>query len=326
MKTEKHITSIGGQAILEGVMMRGPFKTAMAVRKPDGEIVCKVDENGTKKKNKFLSLPIVRGCVNFISSLVLGMKAIMFSAEFVDLEDEEETESKFDKWLEEKFGDKIKDIVIYVAIALSLVLSVGLFILLPTAIAQGIQDLIKWLGFEDFASTGSFLSTIEGIVKMIIFITYMYLISRMKEIRRVFEYHGAEHKTIACYEAGEDLTVENVKKYTRFHPRCGTSFLLIVMIVSIIIYALLPSFNEYSAIIRLLLRMGTRILLLPVVAGLSYEVIKLAGRSNGCVRTLTKPGLWLQRLTTLEPDESQIEVAIKSMLAVIPEDKESDKW
>ncbi|MBR5808711.1 MAG: DUF1385 domain-containing protein [Clostridia bacterium] len=307
-------------------MMRGPFKTAMAVRKPDGEIICKVDENGTKKKNKFLSLPIVRGCVNFISSLVLGMKAIMFSAEFVDLEDEEEAESKFDKWLEEKFGDKIKDIVIYVAIALSLVLSVGLFILLPTAIAQGIQDLLKWLGFEKFASTGSFLSTVEGIIKMIIFITYMYLISRMKEIRRVFEYHGAEHKTIACYEAGEELTVENVKKHTRFHPRCGTSFLLIVMIVSIIIYALLPSFNEYSAIIRLLLRMGTRILLLPVVAGLSYEVIKLAGRSNGCVRTLTKPGLWLQRLTTLEPDESQIEVAIESMLAVIPEDKESDKW
>lgn len=326
MKTEKHITSIGGQAILEGVMMRGPFKTAMAVRKPDGEIVCKVDENGTKKKNKFLSLPIVRGCVNFISSLVIGMKAIMFSAEFVDLEDEEETESKFDKWLEEKFGDKIKDIVIYVAIALSLVLSVGLFILLPTAIAQGIQDLFKWLGFDAVVSTGSFLSTVEGIVKMIIFITYMYLISRMKEIRRVFEYHGAEHKTIACYEAGEELTVENVKKHTRFHPRCGTSFLLIVMIVSIIIYALLPGFNEHSAIIRLLLRMGTRILLLPVVAGLSYEVIKLAGRSNGCVRTLTKPGLWLQRLTTLEPDDSQIEVAIESMLAVIPEDKESDKW
>ena len=326
MKTEKHITSIGGQAILEGVMMRGPFKTAMAVRKPDGEIVCKVDENGTKKKNKFLSLPIVRGCVNFISSLVLGMKAIMFSAEFIDLEEEEETESKFDKWLEEKFGDKIKDIVIYVAIALSLVMSVGLFILLPTAIAQGIQDLLKWLGFTEFASSGSFLSTVEGIVKMIIFVSYMYLISRMKEIRRVFEYHGAEHKTIACYEAGEELTVENVKKYTRFHPRCGTSFLLIVMIVSIAIYALLPGFNQYGAIARLLLRMGTRILLLPVVAGLSYEVIKLAGRSNGCVRTLTKPGLWLQRLTTLEPDESQIEVAIESMLAVIPEDKESDKW
>lgn len=325
MKNEKHITSIGGQAILEGVMMRGPFKTAMAVRKPDGEIECKIDDNGTKKKNKILSLPIIRGCVNFISSLVLGMKAIMFSAEFIDLE-EEESESKFDKWLEEKFGDKIKDIVIYFAIALSLVLSVGLFILLPTAIAQGIQDILKWAGFEDVASKGSFLSTVEGVVKMLIFLTYMYLISRMKDIRRVFEYHGAEHKTIACYEAGEELTVENVKKHTRFHPRCGTSFLLIVMIVSIAIYALLPSFDQHGAVMRLLLRMGTRILLLPVVAGLSYEVIKLAGRSNGCARTLTKPGLWLQRLTTLEPDDSQIEVAIHSMKAVIPDDKESDKW
>lgn len=326
MKTEKHITSIGGQAILEGVMMRGPFKTAMAVRKPDGEIECKIDENGTKKKNKILSLPIIRGCVNFISSLVIGMKAIMFSAEFIDLEEEEESESKFDKWLEKHWGDKVKDIVIYVAIALSLVLSVGLFILLPTAIAQGIQGILGWMNLGDFASTGGFLSTVEGIVKLIIFLTYMYLISRMKDIRRVFEYHGAEHKTIACYEAGEELTVENVRKHTRFHPRCGTSFLLIVMIVSIAIYALLPGFNEHNAIIRLLLRMGTRILLLPVVAGLSYEVIKLAGKSNGCVRWLTKPGLWLQRLTTLEPDDSQIEVAIHSMKAVIPEDKESDKW
>ena len=325
MKTEKHITSIGGQAILEGVMMRGPFKTAMAVRKPDGEIECKIDENGAKKKNKFLSLPIIRGCVNFISSLVIGMKAIMFSAEFIDLE-EEESESKFDKWLEEHWGDKVKDIVIYFAIALSLVLSVAMFILLPTAIAQGIQELFKFIGLENLANTSGFLSTVEGIVKLIIFLTYMFIISRMKDIRRVFEYHGAEHKTIACYEAGEELTVENVKKHTRFHPRCGTSFLLIVMVVSIAIYALLPSFDDYGPIIKLLLRMGTRILLLPVVAGLSYEVIKLAGKANGCTRTLTKPGLWLQRLTTLEPDDSQIEVAIRSMEAVIPEDKESDKW
>lgn len=326
MKTEKHITSIGGQAILEGVMMRGPFKTAMAVRKPNGEIECKINDNGATNKNKFLNFPVIRGCVNFISSLVLGMKAIMFSAEFVDLDEDEETESKFDKWLEEKLGDRIKDIVIYFAIALSLVLSVGLFILLPTAIAQGIQELLKYVGLKELATSGSFLSTAEGIVKMIIFLTYMYLISRMEDIRRVFEYHGAEHKTIACYEAGEELTVENVKKHTRFHPRCGTSFLLIVMIVSIVIYAFLPSFDKYGAILRLLLRMGTRILLLPIVAGLSYEVIKLAGRSNGCMRTLTKPGLWLQRLTTIEPDDSQIEVAITSMKAVIPGDKESDKW
>lgn len=327
MSKEKHITSIGGQAIIEGVMMRGPFKTAMAVRKPDKDIECKIEENGTKKHNRFLRLPIVRGCVNFIGSLVVGMKALMFSAEFMDIEDEEETESKFDKWLEDKFGDKIKDIVIYVAIALSLVLSIGLFILLPTAITQGLQWIFEKFGMGDFAKTGTFIGTTEGIVKMAIFLAYMYLVSKMEDIKRVFEYHGAEHKTIACYEAGEELTVENVRKHTRFHPRCGTSFLLIVMVVSIAIYALLPKFNEYGKLLQLIFRMGSRLLLLPVVAGISYEFIKLAGRSQkGCIRALTKPGLWLQRLTTREPDDSQIEVAIKAMTAVIPENKESDKW
>ena len=329
MKTKEHITSIGGQAIIEGVMMRGPEKTAMAVRKPDGEIECRIDENGTKKRSRFWKLPIMRGCINFIDSLIIGMKAIMFSAEFMDIEDDAETESKFDKWLEEKFGDKIKDIVIYVAIVLSLFMSIGLFILLPTAIAQGLGFIVSKIGFSDLANSGGFISTIEGIVKMVIFLSYMFLVSRMRDIKRVFEYHGAEHKTIACYEAGEELTVENVRKHSRFHPRCGTSFLLIVMIVSIILFALLPSFSGEGtgAIQRLLLRMGTRLLLLPIVAGVSYELIKLAGRSQkACVRVLTKPGLWLQRLTTYEPDDSQIEVAIRSMTEVIPEDKESDKW
>lgn len=327
MSKEKHITSIGGQAIIEGVMMRGPFKTAMAVRKPDKEIECKVEENGTKKKNKFLGLPIIRGCINFVASLVVGMKALMYSAEFMDIEDDEPSESKFDKWLEDKFGDKIKDVVIYFAIALSLVLSIGLFILLPTAITQGLQWILEKFGLGDFAKTGTFIGVTEGIVKMAIFLTYMYLVSKMEDIKRVFEYHGAEHKTIACYEAGEELTVENVRKHTRFHPRCGTSFLLIVMVVSIAIYAVLPKFNEYGKLLQLVLRMGSRLLLLPVVAGISYEFIKLAGRSKKkCVTFLTKPGLWLQRLTTREPDDSQIEVAIKAMEAVIPENKESDKW
>ncbi|MDD6214552.1 MAG: DUF1385 domain-containing protein [Firmicutes bacterium] len=331
MSTEKHITSIGGQAIIEGVMMRGPFKTAMSVRKPDKGIECEIIDNGTKKHNAFFRLPIVRGCVNFIESLVVGMKALMFSANFVDVEEdsEDEKESKFDRWLEDKFGDKIKDIVIYFSIALSLVLSIALFILLPTAITQGLQWILRKIGLSSAANTGTFISLTEGVVKMAIFLTYMYLVSKMEDIRRVFEYHGAEHKTIACYEAGEDLNVQNVKKYTRFHPRCGTSFLLFVMIVSIILYALLPKFNgaEYNAAQRMLLRMGTRLLLLPMVAGISYEIIKLAGRSKKkCVQFLTKPGLWLQRLTTREPDDSQIEVAITSIKAVIPEDKESDKW
>jgi len=328
MAKEK-ITSIGGQAVIEGVMMRGPFKTAVAVRKPDGEIECKIDENGTKKRNWLFKLPIIRGCVSFVDSLVIGMKALMFSAEFVDVEGEEESESKFDKWLENKFGDNVKDIVIYFAVFISILLSVGLFILLPTAITQGIQFLCKKMELDDITQSGAFVSIFEGIIKMLIFLTYMFLISKMKDIKRVFEYHGAEHKTIACYEAGEELTPENVKKYTRFHPRCGTSFLLFVMIVSIALYAFLPKFSgdEYFWWERLLYRMGTRIALLPVVAGISYEIIKFAGRSkNACVKWLTKPGLWLQKLTTREPDEAQIETAITSMKAVIPEDEDSDKW
>lgn len=325
---KEHITSIGGQAVLEGVMMRGPYKTACAVRKPDGEIIVDVNENGSKTRPKFCKLPIIRGCVNFIDSLVIGMKALMFSAEFIDLEAEEETESKFDKWLEEKFGDKIKDIVIYVAIALSIVLSVGLFILLPSLLTSLLEWIFSKIPFlAQMSATKTFTGVSEGIIRMAIFLVYMILVAQMKDIKRVFEYHGAEHKTIACYEAGEELTVENVKKHTRFHPRCGTSFLLFVMVISIIIFILLPRFDQYGRILQIVLRMLTRIALLPVVAGLSYEVIKFAGRSKSkCVAFLTKPGIWLQKLTTREPDESQIEVAIQSITAVIPENREEDKW
>lgn len=315
---ELHITSIGGQAVMEGVMMRGPYKTTVAVRKPDGEIEKKIDENGTKTRAGFFKLPIVRGCVSFIDSLVIGMKALMYSAEFIDLEDEEEeSESKFDKWLEEKLGDKIKDVVIYFSIFISLIFSVGLFMVLPTLVTRGIEA-IPFLGAV--TGTKAFTSVCEGVLRMAIFIAYLALVSQMKDIKRVFEYHGAEHKTIACYEAGEELTVENVKKHSRFHPRCGTSFLLFVMIISIILFSLLP---KTGVVLRVIMRLA----LLPVVAGLSYEVIKLAGRSkNGCVRILTKPGLWLQKLTTREPDASQIEVAIASMEPCIPENKEEDKW
>lgn len=304
---------------MEGVMMRGPHKTAISVRKPDGDIATKIDENSAKIRSKFFKLPIVRGCVNFVGSLVVGMKALMYSAEFIDIEDdEEETESKFDKWLDDHFGDKVKDIVIYVSVAIAMVMSVGLFILLPTFLTRwletGIQFLTGWGG------SNMFTSVVEGILRMLIFLGYMALISKMKDIQRVFEYHGAEHKTISCYEAGEELTVENVKKHTRFHPRCGTSFLLFVMIISILLFSLLPRTG-------VMMRMVMRLLLLPIVAGFSYEIIKLAGRSrNKCVRWLSKPGLWLQKLTTREPDASQIEVAISSMKPVIPENKEDDRW
>ncbi|MBR5271703.1 MAG: DUF1385 domain-containing protein [Clostridia bacterium] len=323
-KNEQHITSIGGQAVMEGVMMRGPYKTAVAVRKPDKEITVKIDENGVKTRAKFFKLPIIRGCVNFVDSLVIGMKALTYSAEFVDLEDEEESESKFDKWLEEKLGDKIKDVVIYVAVALSIVMSVGLFMLLP-AFLTGLIEAIPQLQF--ITGTQTFTSVFEGIIRMAIFLGYMILVSQMKEIKRVFEYHGAEHKTIACYEAGEELTIENVKKHQRFHPRCGTSFLVFVMIISVIVYAFLPRFDEFSRVVAILLRLGTRILCLPIIAGISYEIIKWAGRSkNACVTFLSKPGIWLQKLTTREPDETQIEVAIAAMTPCIPENKEDDKW
>ncbi len=314
---------------MEGVMMRGPYKTAVAVRKPDGGIACKIDDNGVKTRAKFWRLPIIRGCVNFVDSLVIGMKALMYSAEFVDLEgDEEEEESKFDKWLEDKLGDKIKDVVIYFAIAVSLVFSIAVFMLLPTFITKGVESLGALSpAVNTVTSTGAFTSIFEGVIRMVIFISYLALVSQMKDIKRVFMYHGAEHKTIACYEAGEELTPENVKKYTRFHPRCGTSFLLFVMIVSILLFALLPRFDGFNAAVSTLLRMGTRLLLLPVVAGISYELIKWAGRSkNKCVGLLSKPGLWLQKLTTREPDESMIEVAIEAMKPCIPEDKEDDKW
>ena len=323
-KNEQHITSIGGQAVMEGVMMRGPYKTAVAVRKPDKEITVKIDENGVKTRAKFFKLPIIRGCVNFVDSLVIGMKALTYSAEFIDLEDEEENESKFDKWLEEKLGDKIKDVVIYVAVALSIVMSVGLFMLLP-AFLTGLIEAIPQLQF--ITGTQTFTSVFEGIIRMAIFLGYMILVSQMKEIKRVFEYHGAEHKTIACYEAGEELTIENVKKHQRFHPRCGTSFLVFVMIISVIVYAFLPRFDEFSRVVAILLRLGTRILCLPIIAGISYEIIKWAGRSkNACVTFLSKPGIWLQKLTTREPDETQIEVAIAAMMPCIPENKEDDRW
>lgn len=322
MSKEQHITSIGGQAVMEGVMMRGPYKTTVAVRKPDGDIERKVEENGTKTRGKFFRLPIVRGCVNFIDSLVIGMKALMYSAEFVDIEGEEDSESKFDKWLDAKFGDKIKDIVIYFSIAVSLVFSIALFMILPTFLTKGAERLGEIIPHISAATDSHlFTSLFEGIVRMAIFLGYMALVSRMKEIKRVFEYHGAEHKTIACYEAGEELTVENIKKFTRFHPRCGTSFLLFVMVVSIILFAMLPRVD--MVILRVLMRLA----LLPVVAGLSYELIKWTGRSkNKCVAWMSKPGLWLQKLTTREPDASQIEVAIASMEPCIPENKEDDRW
>ena len=307
------MTSIGGQAVIEGVMMRGPKKIATAVRKSDGEIVYDIkDVNSFVAKYKLNKIPILRGVVSFLESMITGVKCLMFSADQVDLEDDESVKpSKFESWLERKFGDKIKDIAIYFSVVVALIFSIGMFMILPTAIA-GI--------FKNWIKTQVVLNLIEGAIKLTIFLVYLWAVSHMSDIKRVFEYHGAEHKTIAAYEAGVELTPENAMKYSRLHPRCGTSFLLIVMVISILMFSLLTWDTLW-------LRIVYRLLLLPVVAGVSYEIIKMAGRHpHGIVGILTKPGLWLQKITTREPDISQLEVAIAAMKEVIPENKEDDKW
>lgn len=311
-----HKTSIGGQAVMEGVMMRGPKEIAIAVRKPDKEIIIeKRPISSVLQKSKILKLPIIRGCISFFESMITGVKALMFSAEFYDIDGEEYTESKFDKWLEEKLGDKIKDVVIYFSVILSLILSIGLFFMLPNFIAELIAKMTS------IQVDGTARTLIEGAVRMIIFLTYILLVSRMKDIQRVFMYHGAEHKTIHTYERGAELTIENARESSRLHPRCGTSFLIFVMIVSIIVFLVIPKGLAWWQ------RALFKILLLPVIAGISYEIIKFAGRhENWFTKLISKPGMWLQYITTREPDDSQLEVAIASLKAVLTDNKEDDKW
>ncbi len=300
---------------MEGVMMRGPKEIAIAVRKPDEEIIIeKKSISSALQKNKILKLPVIRGCISFFESMITGVKALMFSAQFFDLEGEE-TESKFDKWLEEKLGDKIKDIVIYFSVVLSLIMSIGLFFLLPNFIGELLAKVTP------MASEGTLRTLVEGALRMLIFLAYILLVSQMNDIKRVFMYHGAEHKTISAYECGMELTVENARKNSRLHPRCGTSFLIFVMIVSVVVFMLIPTGLSWWE------RALFKILLLPVVAGLSYEIIKFAGRhDNWFTRLISKPGMWLQYITTREPDDAQLEVAIASLTAVLTDNKEDDKW
>lgn len=286
---------------------------AISVRKPDGEIETDV-QNVEAKGKWYRKAPIIRGCVGFFDSIITSMKALMFSAEFFDIEEDGEDvkPSKFEAWLEKTFGEKLKTYLIYFSVAVSLILGIGVFFVLPTVVVNFAQN---WYG-----NNSVIRSLLEGLVRIIIFLGYIYLVSKQSDIKRVFQYHGAEHKTIFCYEAGLPLNVENCKNQPRLHPRCGTSFLLFVMVISIILFSFIPPMNYW-------LRIVVRLLLLPVVAGLSYEVIKWAGRSDSkIVAVISKPGLWLQRITTNEPDESQLEVAISSMLAVIPENQDEDKW
>lgn len=300
----KHKTSIGGQALIEGVMMRGPKTTAMAVRNPEGELVIEKWETEGQNKPKILKLPFVRGIFNMFDSLRFGYKCLMRSAEIAGFEEEEKAE---------KNHGFLMGLMMVLSSVFAVVLSVGLFVWLPS-------QLYEWTGLKQMNS-GLIRSAFEGVVKIIIFIIYLLLTLLMKDIRRTFSYHGAEHKTIFCYESGLPLTVENVREQRRFHPRCGTSFLILVLIVGIFVSMFIP------ATLKPLVRTPIKLLLLPVIVGIGYELIKLAGRrDNLFTRIISAPGLWLQRITTKEPDDSMIEAAIAAMNEVITGNPEDDKW
>lgn len=310
-------TSIGGQAVIEGIMMKGPKKTALAVRIPDGSIDIEyIKEKHLKDKCKFWGLPVIRGTVNFIESMIIGYSAMMKSAEKSGFTDVEEEKPK-----DEKKQSVLMGVVMTVASVLGVALSIFLFMYLPSLAFDLINGAFK-------SNITALKPVIEGVIKMAIFVSYMLLVSRMKDIKRVFSYHGAEHKTIFCYEAGEELTVENVRKQSRLHPRCGTSFMLLMLVVGILIGVVLtwcfPALAQSKfRIIWVLIK----ILILPIICGVGYELLRFCGRhDNWFTRAISAPGMWMQKITTNEPDDSMIEVAIESLKAVLPENDEEDNW
>ena len=323
---EQFKTSIGGQALIEGILMRGPEKDAIVVRGADG-LTVEVSDRKLNPKGSWKNLPFIRGIFNFFDAQVVGVKALMRSADLAPEEMQEEP-GKFDLWLEKKLGsERFQKALVGIAVAMGLCLSIALFFLLPMTVASF---------FDKAISSILVLNLLEGLIRMVIFLGYMLLISRMKEMRRVFSYHGAEHKTIRCYEAGLPLTVENVRKMTRFHPRCGTSFLLVIMVISILIFSiassllltLFPGLNALRGSFGYrLLMIAFKLLLLPLVVGITYEINRWAGRhDNGFTRVLTAPGMLLQHFTTNEPDDSRIEVGITAVQAVLPREAGADRW
>lgn len=294
-------STIGGQAVIEGVMMKNKDKYAVAVRKPSGEIEVEVSKcQSISDKVPFFRLPIIRGVVNFVESMVVGVKTLTYSASFY--EDEEEEPTKMNQALDKLLKGKTEDVMMGVTVCFSMLLAIALFMVAPYFATRLL---------ERFSTSETLLVIVEGMFRIGIFLLYVALISQMKDMKRVFMYHGAEHKTINCLEHGEELTVENVKKYSRIHKRCGTSFLLIVMIISMIFFLFIRVDGLWA-------RMAFRILLVPVIAGVSYEFIKFAGKSDSkIVQILSTPGMWLQKLTTREPEEDMIEVAIQSVESVL---------
>lgn len=329
---EKFKTMIGGQALIEGIMMLGPEKSATVVRTKEG-LKTKVEELKPVKKHSLRKIPFLRGVINFCASMKKGMSALMYSAEFFaeeELDEEEKEEgkkqSKFDAWLDRKLeSEKAQSVLITFAVILGMAFSIGLFFILPSLIGSVIN---RWLPDRELIR-----NLLEGVVRIIILLGYMFLVSRMKDMKRVFAYHGAEHKTIRCYEAKLPLTVENVRKQTRLHPRCGTSFLFVVVIISILVFSvasillkpITPVFD--SGVLNALVRVGLKLLLLPIVVGISYEFNRLVGRfDNWFTRALSAPGMWLQYMTTNEPDDSMIEVGIEALTAVLPSKEGADQW
>ena len=309
MEQERFRTSVGGQALMEGIMMRGPQKICCAVRRPDGSIDLTTEEI---HPHWYQKVPLVRGVCNMAENLYKGYHYLMHSADIAMEGEDEEPQSKLDQWLEQHTGPVFQNILMGCAAFAGVALALFLFTFLPTwltGLAGKVVPLGRWPRV-----------ILEGALKMAIFLLYMFLCTRMKEMHRVFEYHGAEHKTIACYEAGLPLTVENIRKQSRFHPRCGTSFMILVVIISVFLYAVLP---WSSTTMRVLYKLA----LFPLLVGLSYEVLKWAGRSHGVVsRIVSQPGLWMQRLTTFEPDDSMIEIAIAAVTPVLPETPGEDRW
>ena len=302
-------TSIGGQALIEGIMMRGPETTAMAVRHVSGEIILEEWETAGKNKPWYMRVPFVRGIFNFIDSLRIGYKCLMRSAELSGLEEEEEEKDE-----KKSVSPKLMSFLMALSAVLGVAVAVVLFVWLPAFLFRSLCKAVP--SFNHALLRGVF----EGVFRIVLFVGYIALVAQMKDIKRVFMYHGAEHKTIFCYEQGKPLTVENIRPECRFHPRCGTSFMILMLLVGMIVSMLIPDMNS-------VLRTVVKILTIPVVVGVGYELIKLAGRrDNLFTRIISAPGLWMQRLTTKEPDDSMIECAIAAMERVIPADPEADKW
>ncbi len=303
-------TNIGGQALIEGIMMKGPDKIATAVRKPDGEITVRQKDIQPMFKNRLFKLPVIRGSFVLIDSLVNGVKELMYSAEFYG---EAYEEDAIDRFLRRIFKDKADTVIVYVSVILALFFSIGIFILGPSFLTNLLKNAVK---------NTFLLNIIEGVIRVGLFVLYVYFIAKLNDIKRVFMYHGAEHKTIHCYEHLEELTVENARKYSTLHPRCGTSFMINVMIISIFVFSF---FGWPNPLMRVIIRLAT----LPLIAGLSYELNKFVGGCDGeniFTRIITYPGFLIQKITTKEPDDSMLEVAIAAMKEVIPQNGEDDKW